>query len=199
MILPMPNSSDSAISTSSADSTSSAISHSITTCVAQQDNTALRAALYELHRERFLAMSAGGELTAAQEAQIQALVDEDFGATRAKQQLLLAFVDEAVAGRCVISKANSEVTYLQKLYVRPQYRRRGVATALLHEAENFSAAHGEIYLIVDTIATLQAACALYRKLGFKLLTPAEVSTLRAHSNLPLPHTAQALIFCTKTH
>jgi GNAT superfamily N-acetyltransferase len=81
---------------------------------------------------------------------------------------LIATIDRVPAG-CVLlrpapdRRATPEIT---KLYVRPRFRRRGVAGALIHEAATLACAigHGTVHLTVagDNVAALS----LFQKLGF---------------------------------
>lgn len=54
---------------------------------------------------------------------------------------------------------------IAKMMTRPSHRGRGVATALLHEAERLAAARGRTLLVLDT-AVDGGASGLYEKLGY---------------------------------
>jgi ribosomal protein S18 acetylase RimI-like enzyme len=52
------------------------------------------------------------------------------------------------------------------LYVAPEYRRRGIATALLQQAQSWAIARGDQQLSLQVFANNDAALALYQKLGY---------------------------------
>lgn len=57
---------------------------------------------------------------------------------------------------------------VKRLYVREQSRRLGAATALSGELERFAKACGYTEVVLDTLARLKAANALYARLNFQL-------------------------------
>jgi ribosomal protein S18 acetylase RimI-like enzyme len=90
-------------------------------------------------------------------------------------QLLLAFVDGAVAG-CGALRAVADVDYanaceMKRLYVRPAFRRFGLgrilAQALLDEARRI----GYSAMLLDTLDDMEAARELYASLGFEDIPP----------------------------
>jgi ribosomal protein S18 acetylase RimI-like enzyme len=56
---------------------------------------------------------------------------------------------------------------IAKMMTRVSHRHRGVATALLREAERMAIAHGRWLLVLDT-AEDDGAAGLYKRMGFKL-------------------------------
>ena len=56
---------------------------------------------------------------------------------------------------------------IAKMMTRVSHRHRGIATALMHEAENMAIARGRKLLVLDT-AVDEGASGLYEGLGFKL-------------------------------
>ncbi|MDA0865525.1 MAG: GNAT family N-acetyltransferase, partial [Cyanobacteria bacterium] len=52
------------------------------------------------------------------------------------------------------------------LYVTPEHRRRGIATALLQQAQQWATGRGDERLGLQVFAHNAAAQALYRKLGY---------------------------------
>lgn len=56
---------------------------------------------------------------------------------------------------------------IAKMMTRVSHRHRGIATALLREAERLAIAHGRWLLVLDT-AEDEGAAALYERVGFKL-------------------------------
>ncbi|HYE92502.1 MAG TPA: GNAT family N-acetyltransferase, partial [Terriglobales bacterium] len=84
-------------------------------------------------------------------------------------------VDGAVAGYiCVIARQEAyspddpaSFAWVHDIYVRPGYRRRGVATALMAAAEDFVKAHGVRELRLAVIDRNVNARAMYVELGFR--------------------------------
>jgi ribosomal protein S18 acetylase RimI-like enzyme len=61
----------------------------------------------------------------------------------------------------------AEIGEIRRLRVAPEWRRQGVATALMREASRWSTSHGLRGLVLNTTAAQVPALALYRKLGFQ--------------------------------
>ena len=90
-------------------------------------------------------------------------------------QLLLAFVDSALAG-CGGLRALNDADYanaceMKRLYVRPAFRRFGLgrvlAEALLDEARRA----GYSVMLLDTLDEMESARELYARLGFEEIAP----------------------------
>ena len=89
--------------------------------------------------------------------------------------VLMAEVDGRVAGFiCVVSATRNDspddpavFAWVHDVFVRPEYRRRGVATALMTAAESFVRARGARELRLSVIDRNEGARALYRGLGFR--------------------------------
>lgn len=99
-------------------------------------------------------------------------------------RLLVAFKDRHLAGAGAFRRLNEQSCEAKRLYVRPQYRGLGIASALLgrliQEARN--AGYSKMY--GDTLPSMESALRLYRKVGFE-----EVA---AYSATP---TAGAIFLC----
>ena len=65
---------------------------------------------------------------------------------------------------------SGSVGELRRMRVAPEWRRRGVASALLATALDYSASHGLEKLVLNTTAAQIPALALYQKHGFVQLT-----------------------------
>ncbi|HEX2451809.1 MAG TPA: GNAT family N-acetyltransferase [Gemmatimonadales bacterium] len=86
-------------------------------------------------------------------------------------RLLLAWVDGAVAGCVALRPLEGQACELKRLYVRPGYRGEGIGERLVRRAldEALTAGHRRIRL--DTLPSMRAAQALYRRLGFREISP----------------------------
>jgi GNAT superfamily N-acetyltransferase len=86
-----------------------------------------------------------------------------------KVLLLAAWMDGTIAGTVQLDLAMSENqphrAELEKLLVHPEFRRRGIARALLRRAEQAAIGHGRTLLTLDTRAG-DLAEALYRAMGW---------------------------------
>jgi GNAT superfamily N-acetyltransferase len=100
-------------------------------------------------------------------------------------RLLLAEWDGELAGCIALHplrdrRDGHEACELKRLYVRDALRGRGIARALTNWAIDEARAMGHERVLVDTLARLPAAVALYRALGF-----VEVA---AYRDSPVPDT-----------
>ena len=57
--------------------------------------------------------------------------------------------------------------YIFLLYVKPQHRRQGIGSALLHQAENWARARGDRQIGLQVFYHNQPALSLYHKLGYQ--------------------------------
>ena len=94
--------------------------------------------------------------------------------------LLIAHIDDDVAGCVGLRPIDSHIGEMKRLYVRPDYRSWGLGKqlveAVIHTAR--LAGYGELRL--DTLPSMAAAQALYHRLGFV--------EIPAYSNKYLPGT-----------
>jgi ribosomal protein S18 acetylase RimI-like enzyme len=89
--------------------------------------------------------------------------------------VFMAEVDGAIAGFiCVVSATRGDspddpavFAWVHDLFVRPAYRRRGVATALMTAAESFVQSRGARELRLGVINRNTNARVLYERLGFR--------------------------------
>ena len=85
--------------------------------------------------------------------------------------LLIALMDDQLAGCAALRKLGPGICEMKRLYVRPAFRRFGLgrvlAQALLEEAQR--AGYSEVLL--DTLDDMEAARGLYATLGFEEIPP----------------------------
>jgi len=84
-------------------------------------------------------------------------------------------VGDDVDGFALVGRA-AQTAYLQRLAVRGDRRRRGVARRLVQESLTWAYSRGAIELLVNTEPTNESALALYRSLGF-VVVPERLSVL----------------------
>lgn len=74
-------------------------------------------------------------------------------------------VDGTIVGAIrVVDKKDGSRKILSPLFVLPEYRNRGYASAAIEQAEKI---HGETGWQLDTVLQETATCRLYEKLGYK--------------------------------
>jgi ribosomal protein S18 acetylase RimI-like enzyme len=78
---------------------------------------------------------------------------------------LVAWIDEEPAGHVYL--VSTDPPELQDVSVRPEYRRRGIASALIRAAEREARDHGVDRLWLEVSIDNGAAQALYRSLGYR--------------------------------
>jgi ribosomal protein S18 acetylase RimI-like enzyme len=85
--------------------------------------------------------------------------------------VLLAREGEEVAGAIACRMAEPGVAEMKRLYVRPAFRGRGLARDLANELIADARSQGYRTMLLDTLASMTSARALYRDLGFVPVQP----------------------------
>ena len=81
-------------------------------------------------------------------------------------RLYIALCGDRAAGCIGMKRMDTFVAELKRMYVRPEYRGRGLAQYLAGLILNDAKTAGYEYIQLDTLPFLGAAQSLYRKLGF---------------------------------
>src|SRR5579864_7670867 len=91
---------------------------------------------------------------------------------RPEGRLLLASVRGAPAGCVALHKLGAEICEMKRLYVRPQFRGKGLGKILAERVIADARQLGYKKLRLDTVESdMGTAIAMYRKLGFREIAP----------------------------
>jgi GNAT superfamily N-acetyltransferase len=87
-------------------------------------------------------------------------------------RLLLAEYDGHLAGCAALHKLDAEVCEMKRLYLRPEFRGKGLGRALAEKILSEARAIGYKRLRLDTVEpVMKDAVVMYRKIGFKEIAP----------------------------
>lgn len=136
-----------------------------------------RAKVRALAVETMAAMAAHLDLPADYFDQELASFDEWYGGDRGRA--LLACVDGAPAAGTVFRSWGDGDAEMRRLYVRPAYRRRGLARALVRAVLDEAAALGYRRVVLITSNEFEGATALYESEGFVEIAPYRPAAARA--------------------
>ena len=80
---------------------------------------------------------------------------------------VVAWVDEKAVGCGAVRLIDDETAELKRMYVIPDYRRQGMAEAILRFLEDQARALGATHVVLETVIDPPAAVALYRAAGYE--------------------------------
>lgn len=85
------------------------------------------------------------------------------------ETIVLAYVDQIPVGCGGFKKYNDETVEIKRMYVKPEYRGKGIASKILQELENWAIEFGYIKSILETGKKQEEAISLYQKKGYELI------------------------------
>ncbi|MEH2067317.1 MAG: GNAT family N-acetyltransferase [Nostoc sp.] len=86
-------------------------------------------------------------------------------------RLLLGQYEEQIAGCACLRKINQDIGEIKRMYVKPEFRRKGIGRALLQAIINEAIDIGYSKLRLDTAPYAKEAHTLYRVFGFQNIEP----------------------------
>ena len=86
-------------------------------------------------------------------------------------RLLLAMVEDQVAGCAALRSLDGETGEMKRVYVRPSFRGLGLGRMLAESILHESRAAGYRRVRLDTLPSMVRAQELYRELGFREIAP----------------------------
>lgn len=84
--------------------------------------------------------------------------------------VVLAYKDKKIAGCGCFKTLNEATIELKRMYVEPEFRGRGIASALVAEIEKWAMEKGYLSAFLETGKGQPQAIALYNKLGYSPVT-----------------------------
>ena len=83
--------------------------------------------------------------------------------------VIVAYDDNIPVGSASFKKYDDECAEVKRVFVKEEYRYKGIANKLMGLLENAAREQGYRYLILESGEPLVAAIALYRKIGYKVI------------------------------
>ncbi len=81
-------------------------------------------------------------------------------------RLYVAYFENQIAGCIALRKLNDEQCEMKRLYVKPQFRNKGIAKNLVDKVIVDAKEIGYSSMLLDTLPFLTTAIEMYKKIGF---------------------------------
>ena len=85
------------------------------------------------------------------------------------KHVIVYYENDVAVGCGAFREKESDAVEIKRMYVKPEYRKRGIAAAVLKELENWAAELNYTYTILETGKKQPEAIALYQKLGYTII------------------------------
>lgn len=83
--------------------------------------------------------------------------------------VVIAYVDGQPAGCGCFKQFNNTAVEMKRMYVKPEFRRRGISSAVLNELEKWAVEMGYRDAVLETGDKQAEAIAMYKKLGYSIV------------------------------
>ena len=83
--------------------------------------------------------------------------------------VIIAYDDAVPVGSAGFKKYDDECAEVKRVFVKQEYRGKGISNKLMELLENAAREHGYRYLVLESGEPLVAAMALYRKIGYEII------------------------------
>ena len=100
--------------------------------------------------------------------------------------LLLAMYQNEAAGCVALRRIDKTICEMKRLYVRPQFQRKGIGRALVEAVIERAKQAGYKQLRLDTASTMDVARGLYESLGFEEIATYRYNPLKGAVFMELP-------------
>jgi len=99
-------------------------------------------------------------------------IEEELGTLETFYEVILvAREDDGVAGCVALRHIDDELCEMKRLYIRPHFRGRGIARALVQAIIDLARARGYARMRLDTLPSMRDAMRLYESFGFVDIPP----------------------------
>lgn len=83
--------------------------------------------------------------------------------------VIVAYDGDIPVGSASFKKYDDESAEVKRVFIKPEYRNKGISSKIMELLENIAREQGYHYLILESGEPLVAAMVLYRKIGYKVI------------------------------
>lgn len=100
------------------------------------------------------------------------------------ENVWVAYLDNTAIGCIAYRKKSDGIGEVKRLYIRSEYRGKGISKKLLDTVESYAKEQGCHTLFLDTRITLEPAVTIYRNFGFSIVFQQGLY-IQMEKNLPM--------------